>query len=77
MITQEQIEKHCVGHSISKLLYIRLDREHQAPGLECILPVGTIAQIILWPIANGSLLIGDRCVDADFPYDAATLLEDE
>jgi len=71
MITKEQIEKHCK----SGLLWATLDRDYKSY-LDYILPAGTIVQVELYKRYSGNLRLNGRYIDFDFPYDAATLLEE-
>lgn len=79
MITKEQIEKYCKqndGH-FSKMLFATLDHDYQVEGKAYTIPAGTIVYVCLYTTNSADLYINDEWVTSSFPYDAATLLEDE
>lgn len=75
MITKEQREKHYIRDELN-LQYARLTQDYKAPGLDYVLPAGTIVQLDLYPGDEPfDLYVGVFLVDINFPYDAAELLE--
>lgn len=77
MITREQIEKHCDTEPYSKLLFATLDYDYQVEDKDYIIPAKTIVQVCLYVDNIADMYVNNEWITCSFPYDAATLLEDE
>lgn len=72
MITKEQIEEYRPNPQ-----WARLDRDYYVDYMDITIPAGTIVQVMLYTSGLADLYVNNEYVTEQFPYDAATLLEDE
>ena len=76
MITHEQRNKYGLGSGPNPQ-WAKLDVDYYVKWLDITLPIGTIVQVELYVGDLADLYVNGECITYTFPYDAATLLEDE